>query len=363
MSRPCVRLVALLLCSLLAACASQAPRPPQRPAEVVKADILRRLPATLPDRAGWANDVYVALSSQALATDPEQICAVLAVTEQESTYQANPPVPNLGRIARQEIDRRASAYHVPGFMVDAALALRTADGRSYADRLKAARTEQELSLLFEEFLDKVPLGVRLFGRFNPVRTAGPMQVSIAFAEQHADGYPYPSQDSIRHAVFTRRGGLWFGTRHLLGYPADYPSLLYRFADFNAGWYASRNAAFQAAVSRASGIALALDGDLLVPGADLEAAGATERAVRTLASVLALDEHQIRRALEHGSEADFPDTALYQQVFALAERDAGQPLPRAVLPGIRLDSPKITRSLTTAWFAQRVETRWQRCMAR
>ncbi|MEE7565503.1 DUF1615 family protein, partial [Xanthomonas sp. Kuri4-3] len=38
-------------------------------------------------------------------------------------------------------------------------------------------------------------------------------------------------------------------------------------------------------------------------------------------------------------------------------------PRAVPPGIRLESPKITRTLTTAWFAQRVEERWRRCMAK
>lgn len=78
-----------------------------------------------------------------------------------------------------------------------------------------------------------------------------MQVSVAFAEANARGYPYPVKESIRHEVFTRRGGIWFGTKHIFGYPADYPDTLYRFADFNAGWYASRNAAFQAAVSRVS----------------------------------------------------------------------------------------------------------------
>ncbi len=45
-------------------------------------------------------------------------------------------------------------------------------------------------------------------------------------------------------------------------------------------------------------------------------------------------------------------------FALADQQARQPLPR-----IQLDSPKITRKLTTQWFAARVEKRYRRCMAR
>jgi Protein of unknown function (DUF1615) len=35
----------------------------------------------------------------------------------------------------------------------------------------------------------------------------------------------------------------------------------------------------------------------------------------------------------------------------------------MMPRIRLDSPKITRKLTTEWFATRVDTRYRRCMAR
>ena len=357
------RLLVLCATVLLGACATQAPRAPERSPAEVKADIARRIPATIPDRGGWANDVYVALSSQEMATSADNICVVLAVIEQESTYRANPPVPGLGKLSRAELGRRAAALHVPGFMLDAALALKSPSGRSYGERIAAARTEQELSAIFEDVAGSVPLGQRLFGDLNPVRTGGPMQVSIAFAEAHTDGYPYPMQDTVRHEVFSRRGGVWFGTRHLLGYPSDYDALLYRFADFNAGWYASRNASFQAALAKASGMSLALDGDLLVPGAGIDQPGATERAARSLSERLALRDQEIRRALERGNAADFGDTDLYRKVFALAERGAGKPLPRAVLPGITLESPKITRTLTTAWFAQRVAERWRRCMGK
>ena len=357
------RLLCGLLVLLLAGCASQAPLQMQRSPDEVRAEILRKLPASVDDRQGWANDVYVALTAQDIEPGSANVCAVLAVTQQESTYTADPEVAGLAKIARAEIERRAAAAHVPGFVLNAALRLESPDGRSYAQRLERVRTERELSELYEDFIGMVPLGRRLFAGHNPVRTGGPMQVRIDFAEQHARGYPYPIEREIRHEVFTRRGGLYFGTRHLLGYPANYDTPLHRFADFNAGWYASRNAAFQNAVSKASGIELALDGDLLMPGANLDNPGATERAVRALGGRIRMDAAQIRRALQKGSDLDFEETDLYARVFALADAAAGKPVPRAVLPGIVLESPKITRTLTTAWFANRVQERWEQCMRR
>src|SRR5690606_30504870 len=105
----------------------------------------------------------------------ENICAVLAVIAQESGYMADPPVANLPAIARAEIERRAADIHVPGFMVGAALKVRSTDGRSYEERLRTVRTERELSGLYEDLVGRVPLGERLFGDYNPVQTGGPMQ--------------------------------------------------------------------------------------------------------------------------------------------------------------------------------------------
>lgn len=349
----------------LLGCASQPTTqlPLHRPAET-RARTKALLPAGASDRQGWATDIQVALTAQDIAPSTENICSVLAVTEQESGFHADPVVPGLPKIARREIDRRASAKHVPHFLVDAALWLKSPDGRRYSERLKSVRTERQLSEMFQDFIGMVPLGKRLFGELNPVHTGGPMQVSIAFAEAHSDGYPYPVKGSIRHEVFTRRGGMYFGIMHLLAYPASYDRALYRYADFNAGHYASRNAAFQHAVTKASGIALAVDGDLLMPGASGgDPPGATERAVRALSGPLGMSDSAIHRALEQGESIDLEQTKLYTRVFALAERAARKPLPRAMLPGIDLRSPKITRRLTTAWFARRVDERRQRCMQR
>lgn len=352
---------------LLAGCATPPPAaepglPPSQARELVR----QLLPAPLPDASGWATDVVAAMAALQLPATPANLCAALAVTEQESTYRADPAVPGLGAIAWREIERQAGQAGVPMLLVRGALQITSPNGKSYADRIEGAKTERELSETFEDLIGMVPLGQRFLAGRNPVRTGGPMQVSIAFAEAHARQrpYPYPVATNIRHEVFTRRGGLYFGVAHLLDYPAAYPQMLYRFADFNAGHWASRNAAFQQAVSLASGIPLALDGDLVRPGASGDdPPGSTELAVRVLATRLDMSPSAIRRDLEQGEEAGFERSRVYERVFALAEKLEGRTLPRAVMPRIDLQSPKITRKLTTEWFAKRVDERWRRCMAR
>jgi len=190
-------------------------------------------------------------------------------------------------------------------------------------------------------------------------------VSVAFAEEHAKAkrYPYPVPGTIRDEVFTRRGGMYFGIAHLLDYPVGYDDMLYRFADFNAGHYASRNVAFQSAVSSLSKKTLALDGDLLRHGSGSNEPSKTELAVRRLADRLEMNEAQIRSDLELGEQESFERTKLYSRVFALADKGRQRPVPRAMVPTIRLESPKITRKLTTEWFARRVDERYEKCLAR
>jgi hypothetical protein len=82
-------------------------------------------------------------------------------------------------------------------------------------------------------------------------------------------------------------------------------------------------------------------------------------VRKLSGRIGLDEREIRRDLERGTAHEFEETELYHKVFELA--DARGLAPRAVVPSIRLQSVKITRKLTTDWFARRVDDRYRRCL--
>jgi hypothetical protein len=357
---------ALLTISLLAlgGCADEAARP--TPAQV-RAQLTRLIPASVPDRAGWATDIQSAFAAMDIEPSSQNLCSVLAVIEQESTYRADPSVPGLGKIALNEIEARAARSHVPKFVARGVLKIESPNGESWETRIAAVKTEKALTDLYEEMIATVPMGKRFLAKANPVRTGGPMQVSIAFAEAHARerAYPYTSDGSIRHEVFSRRGGLYFGIAHLLDYPTSYPKPLFRFADFNAGHYASRNAAFQNAVAVATGVALDLDGDLVRyrKGDDGSTISATETAVRRLTSDVGMTQTQIHRDLAQSRRHRFESTILYARVFEIADQRNRKPLPRATLPRIRLHSPKITRKLTTEWFATRVDGRYRACMTR
>jgi hypothetical protein len=350
---------------LLAGCAADKPETaPALNTADAKVLIEQSLPRSAADKAGWTVDIYSAFTVLTVTPTHENICAVVAVIEQESGFRVDPVIPGLGAIARKEIDSRATRAHVPLVLVNGVLQLKSSDGRTYGERIDAARTEKDLSDAYEDFIGAVPLGQTLFAERNPIRTRGPMQVNVAFAEQFSAAmpYPYPVRSSIADELFTRRGSVYFGVAHLLDYRAPYDQFLYRFADFNAGQYASRNAAFQNALSLASGIPLIGDGALLPHDSDANNPGATELALRTLATRLKMSSGAVHSALLDGKTKGFETTMLYQRVFAMAEQRSGLKQPRAMVPRIKLGGPKIKRNLTTDWYAHRVDDRFKRCLA-
>ncbi len=342
--------------------------PPAYPSEREgRALVAGFLPAQVRDRDGWAADIFAAFAALRIPPTPDNICAAVAVIEQESTFQADPVVPGLPQIVWKEIDARRERLHLPRLLVDTALLKASPDGRSYKARIDALRTEKEMNALFEDMISELPNGKSLLGGYNPVRTGGPMQVSVAFAEEQVreKAYPYPRRGSVRNEVFTRRGGLYFGIAILLDYPAPYSRPLYRFADFNAGRYSSRNVAFQAAVAQLGGRSLTLDGDLLryQGGQPADEPSATFSALLELAPRLGLGAAEIKRDLRLEKSAAFAQTSLYNRVFAAADARSGSRLPREAMPRIDLKSPKIQRKLTTAWFAERVDARHRTCLGR
>ena len=48
------------------------------------------MPASVADREGWAADIYSAVAVLEIPVTPDNICAILSVTEQESGYRVDP---------------------------------------------------------------------------------------------------------------------------------------------------------------------------------------------------------------------------------------------------------------------------------
>lgn len=331
--------------------------------EQARALLQQLLPANIKERDAWRNDILSAFTGLKIPYEAQYFCAAIATIEQESSWQSDPIVANLDQIVWKEIAKRADKYHIPMFAVKLALLKPSPDGRSYSARIDALKTEKQMNALFEDMVaDASKIGLP-FAMKNPIRTGGPMQVSIDFAQNHVKAWPYPYiyKGSIRQEVFTRRGGLYFGIANLLQYRVNYPQMKYRFADFNAGRYSSRNAAFQAAVSVLSKKKLVLDGDLLVYTSNKTSS--SQQQLIKLAPRLGLSAKAIERDLQLEKSEAFYQTTLFKKVFDLANQQTGKNLPQQIMPQIKLVSPKITRKLTTQWFAERVNGRYQTCMNR
>jgi hypothetical protein len=58
------------------------------------------------DKAGWAHDLRGALQAHRLPRMKENVCAMIAVVDQESGFVANPQVPHIGKIAYQAMLRK-----------------------------------------------------------------------------------------------------------------------------------------------------------------------------------------------------------------------------------------------------------------
>jgi len=319
------------------------------------------LPAKLADRSGWAADIFAAFEAVKIDPTRENICAVLAEIEQESSFQADPVVPGLNHIVRRELDKRREKFHIPLWLMNSRLNSRSPGGRTYNERIDKLKTENDVNVLYQDIISEIPFGKKLLADYNPVHTGGPMQVSMTFANSYvaAKPYPYTMKGTLRDELFTRKGGVFFGVAYLLEYPANYDDMIFRFADFNAGIYSSRNAAFQNALNSITGITLQKDGDLLrykdgIP--DRDTPSQTMQALLTIASRLQLAPSEIFSDLLLEKSAAFEQSRLYIKLYALAPS-----MPKACIPEIVLSSPKFARKLTTVNYAKQVNVRYQSCL--
>jgi Protein of unknown function (DUF1615) len=347
------------------------------------ARLIKAAEKTVSDAEGWAIDLHDVLQQHNLPETKENVCAAIAVIDQESNFKADPPVPGLGRLSEQALQEKLRKIPVGGGVALRWLENNPTPQVSFMSRIRTAKTERDLDLAYRSLVDyagkttslEVVLKLGLLNKFieekNEIDTAGSMQVSVKFALTDAKKrrwLPMTLADvyAVRDYLYTRQGGMFYGVKQLLDYDTGYNQKIYRFADFNAGRYASRNAAFQLVVAKLSGQRLALDGDLLRYGKDgqpLRTVTSTEKAIR-LANTkhkLGLDDKTIRDDLLKEKDVSFTSTRSF---VGLRDRYAAltkTPAAFAALPDIALNSPKLSRSFSTKRFAESVNTRYQACM--
>jgi hypothetical protein len=346
------------------------------------AKLIKTAEKSVVDPQAWAIDLHDVLQQHGLAESKENICAAIAVIDQESGFVADPQVPGLGKLSEKALREKFAKIPIGGGIALRWLENNPSPQASFMLRIRNARTERDLDLAYRALIDyagkstslDVVLKLGLFNTFieekNEIDTAGSMQVSVKFALAEAKKrrwLPMTLDDvyGVRDHLYTRQGGMYYGVKQLLGYETGYAQKIYRFADFNAGRYASRNAAFQKVVETLSGQDLALDGDLLSYGKDgkvLKKPTSTEKAMR-LANAqhkLGLDDKSIRADLLKEKDVGFTSTRSY---ISLRDRFAvvtQKPAAFAVVPEIVLNSPKLSSSFTTQRFAETVNKRYKVC---
>src|SRR4051812_23426617 len=99
---------ALLAAAMSGAACVHAPAPVTAPVLDVET-VEQLMPAKVRDKDGWARDLLAAFEDNGLRAELNPVCAVLAVVEQESGFQANPVVPNLPQVARKALEEKARA--------------------------------------------------------------------------------------------------------------------------------------------------------------------------------------------------------------------------------------------------------------
>src|SRR6188768_1770053 len=96
---PLARCLVLVGVAVLSSCTNPELRAPPIDPDVARAEIAKRLPPKVANRDGWAIDIFAAFEALSIRPTTQNICAVVAVAEQESTLQVDPQVTGLPAIA------------------------------------------------------------------------------------------------------------------------------------------------------------------------------------------------------------------------------------------------------------------------
>jgi hypothetical protein len=314
----------------------------------------------------WARAIKESLEELDQPVDKEHVSAVVAVISQVSGFSISQKSSRMASILRKKIES-AESNEVLRFMIETRLDQEASNGRSFRENIDAIESELDFEKWYDEFtsasITKPILLVLRKDASDLVTTIGSMQVSVKFAEEYPKKPVNAGIGSVRDMLYTCKGGVFYGTAYLLDYKRDYDDWKYVFADFNAGHYTCRNAGFQKMLANLTHKKVVMDGDLMNYENGTTTPSATyETFIGFLQKKgLEFDENRIRNDFAKEKSYDFQETWSYRTIADLHKRKYGRTI-NALLPDIPLSSPKFASSnLSTKWFAQRVKSRFNRCM--
>ncbi len=329
----------------------------------------------------WAQELTYVMDKHKFKRNRENCCAVIAIISQESGFVPNPPVANMGKLATEAVVNKLSKFLLSKGFTETVLEQLPRSDNSYMNMLRQAKTERDLDRIYRDLISDFCFSKslcdtrmirNLIEDMNDIDTIGSMQVSVKFAIQTEERWrgrklALDKVWEVREWMYSLRGGMWYGVLRLLGYKTGYRRKIHRFADYNAGRYASRNAAFQHTVASLLGSELVMDGDLLIYGNNGKAASSTisntERAINKVARKYRLDltKGQIRGDLLKEKTWNFNKTNTYKAIRNQYGKLKKKQAPYAMIPSINLTSEKTSRILSTNRFAKLVNGRYQKCI--
>ncbi|MCH8882292.1 MAG: DUF1615 family protein, partial [SAR324 cluster bacterium] len=270
-----------------------------------------------PDARGprWARALNRAFHDlEVPCNDEDFLVLVLTIIQLESGVAVDPPLENanLEALFTYQLERLREGNPLAGPLLDyskldeamrAKLRKDTRRGHVRTEGQLVRYVENDLRQWLREYLQSEYFLPERLARYaaeqglpNPVNTLGPMQVNLhkAYANARRRGERVESPEQMRRWLLApetalERGlkegvyQLWRVYRYYRRRLPAQEAVRYATADYNAGEFSSRNAAFQARVGHLIDRELVLDGDLLLyrNGQPAERASNTEAAVITL----------------------------------------------------------------------------------
>lgn len=344
------------------------------------AKISQAMPNRNQQKQLWATDIHDIFNTLKIERTPQNICSVIAVIDQESNFQADPPVAGLGKSSlnalNSQLEEKLGKTLAPFFRK--MLKNEPTPANSFEKQILAVKTEQQLDKVYHQmfahfsekyYANKITnlgklVGTDLTEKLDPITTLGSMQVHINYARENRR--TNTSNEELRRDLYTQYGGLYYGIHRLMLYPTNYDNPIYRFADYNSGVYSSRNAGFQKMLSELSGQKLDFDGDLLIykSGSSIsETQSQSEKALQNMASqgFLQLTTRQIRNDLSKEKTEKFADTEVYRTIGSLYKLKTGKDPIFQMMPQVVISGAKLSKDYNTKWYADNVNRRYQTCM--